>query len=130
MSLSILATPPGPVQQAAKAFAAALAVTCIGVWLESCTPWQRQAARSMVDASTIACMLANASLPDDRIRQVCGIVDALDGPLKDLLSAHRERVAAAESRGRLVGAVTCQIEERKLERLDRPSVLDAGADGR
>lgn len=87
--------------------------------VDGCTPWQRQAARSVVDASTVACLLANAALPDDRIRQVCGIVDALDGPLKDLLSAHRERVARAEAHGNFVGAMRCQIERGPLERLER-----------
>ena len=92
--------------------------------VDGCTPWQRQAARSVVDASTVACMLANAALPDDKIRQVCGIVDALDGPLKDLLSAHRERVARAEAHGNFVGAMRCQVERAPLERLDRD--IDAG----
>ena len=95
------------------------------VGFTACTPGQRQAARSVIDASTVACMLANAALPDDRIKDVCGIVDALDGPLKDLLQAHREQVARAEAHGNFVGAMRCQIERASQE----PPVRDVDGGG-
>ncbi len=71
--------------------------------MAGCTPGQRQGARTAIDALTAACIIANAALPDDRVKQVCGIVDAFDGPMKDLLKASREQVAKARAEGAGVG---------------------------
>lgn len=75
--------------------------------LLACTPGQRQAARSVVDAATVACLVANATLPDAEVRRVCGIVDALDGPLADILRSSRAQVAEARAGGELAGAARC-----------------------
>lgn len=100
-----------------RALGALTAITIaafIGAGLEACTLGQRQAAKTVLDAATVACLLANAALSDADVARVCGLVDGLDDPLRKLLSAQREQVAAAELRGRAHGAVGC-------------STVDAGA---
>lgn len=84
-----------------------LAAPVLGVASLACTPGQRQAARSVVDAATVACLIANATLPDAEVKRVCGIVDALDGPLKDILAAQRAKVAEARASGELAGTSRC-----------------------
>lgn len=73
----------------------------------ACTPGQRQAARTVVDAATAACVIANAALPDAEVARVCGVVDGLDGPLKDLLRTSRAKIAEARAGGELAGASRC-----------------------
>lgn len=83
------------------------AAGALALALLACTPGQRQAARSVVDAATVACLVANATLPDAEVRRVCGIVDALDGPLADILRTSRAQVAEARAGGELAGASRC-----------------------
>lgn len=83
------------------------ATGALALALLACTPGQRQAARSVVDAATVACLVANATLPDAEVRRVCGIVDALDGPLADILRSSRAQVAEARAGGELAGASRC-----------------------
>ena len=97
-----------------RALGALTAITIaafIGAAIEACTPGQRQAARTVVDAATVACLIANAALPDSEVARVCGIVDGIDDPIRRLLSVQREQVAAAEARGRFSGAVGCHWEK-------------------
>lgn len=101
-----------------RALGALTAITIaafIGAAIEACTPGQRQAARTVLDAASVACVIANATLSDADVARVCGLVDGLDDPLRKLLASQREQVAAAELRGRAVaGAARC---------------IDAGPDG-
>lgn len=86
---------------------AALFAALVGPVFAACTPGQRQAARSVVDAATVACLVANAALPDAEVKRVCGIVDALDGPIADILRSSRAQVAEARAGGELAGAARC-----------------------
>jgi hypothetical protein len=96
------------VRASALAFVALLlAAPALGVASLACTPGQRQAARTAVDAATVACLIANATLPDAEVARVCSIVDGLDGPLKELLRASRTKVAEARAGGELAGASRC-----------------------
>lgn len=90
----------------------------IGAAIEACTPGQRQAARTVLDAATVACVVANAALSDADVARVCGVVDGLDDPLRKLLAAQREQVAAAELRGRSAGSIGCRVDR-----------TDAGVEG-
>lgn len=98
------------VSRAANLLAAIVTVTGLAAALDACTPGQRQAARSVLDAATVACVVANATLTDAEVARVCGIVDRLDGPLRDVLQASREQVATARARGEIVGALRCISE--------------------
>lgn len=89
-----------------RALGALTAITIaafIGAGLEACTLGQRQAARTVLDAASVACVIANAALSDADVARVCGLVDGLDDPLRKLLASQREQVAAAELRGRAHG---------------------------
>ena len=93
-----------------KHFRLATALTFAGIAFVACNPFQRQAARSVLDAANVACLLANAALSDADVAKVCRLVDGLDDPLRRLLATQREQVKAAEGRGRLAGSVGCYLE--------------------
>lgn len=101
-------------QRTIGALSAIIIATFVGAGIEACTPGQRQAARTVLDAAQVACVIANAALSDADVARVCGIVDGLDDPLRKLLAAQREQVAAAEAHGRSVAGC---------------SAADAGAEG-
>lgn len=54
-----------------------------------CTPGQRQTARDVLSIVTVACIIANHNLPDERVQQVCGIVDAMIPAMREVLSSSR-----------------------------------------
>jgi uncharacterized protein with PhoU and TrkA domain len=64
-------------------------------------------ARFAIDIATAACIVANSSRADEDVAKICGIVDALDDPMRELLKASREQVAAAQAKGEVAGAVKC-----------------------
>jgi hypothetical protein len=57
--------------------------------LTSCTPGQRQTARDVLSVITVACIIANQNLPDDRVKQVCGVADALIPAMREILGSAR-----------------------------------------
>jgi hypothetical protein len=68
----------------------AAAYLALGVAAGSaCTPAQRGAARTALDAARIACIIANAALPDEKVRAICNVADDLIDPMKDILSGAR-----------------------------------------
>ena len=101
-------------QRTIGALSAIIIATFIGAGIEACTPGQRQAAKGALDVAQMACVIANAALADSEVARICGLVDGIDDPIRRLLSAQREQVAAAEARGRAVAGC---------------SAVDAGAEG-
>ncbi len=75
------------------------------VVFDACNPGQKQAARTAVDFAQTACIIANAALPDERVKTVCGIVD-LTPELLLLLGQHRHAIAAARAEGQ-AGSARC-----------------------
>jgi hypothetical protein len=83
------------------AFTIALTVTS-----EACLPG-KQLARTVLDIATTTCIIANSDRPDAEVKAICGIIDALDDPMRELLKSSREKTAAARSKGEVVGAASC-----------------------
>jgi len=80
--------------------------TGLTVVSEACLPG-KQIARTVLDIATTTCIIANAGRPDAEVKAICGIVDALDDPMRELLKASREQAAAAQAKGEVAGAVKC-----------------------
>ncbi len=83
--------------------------TCaFGSSQQACTPGQRQDARTALDVSQIACIIANQTLDDARVPEVCNLVDALVDPMKRVLASARaetgKQVAAARVQEKAAGA--------------------------
>lgn len=68
---------------------------------------RRQDAKSALDAASVACVVANAALPDDSIAQVCTLFGALSPELRKIASAARVQ----REDGRAAGAARCQAQD-------------------
>lgn len=83
-----------------------LAITSLAaltLGLSSCTPGERQAARTALDVAEVACVLAHQELEDTEVASVCSIADPLFEPMRKILAEARKASAAAAQR-----AGTCQ----------------------
>lgn len=96
--------------------------TCVaGTTQQACTPEQRQDARTVLDVTKGACIIASWMLPDDRVKAVCNVLDAEDEPMRRLLSSQRVEVAKVK-----VAAKAEALEETVGRCGPRPTA-DAGA---
>jgi hypothetical protein len=88
----------------------ALSVVSLGIVAitDSCVPF-KTVARGVLDVATATCLVANSDKSDDQIRQICGIVDALDEPMRELLKSSRERVAQERERVAFSKDVECHF---------------------
>lgn len=55
----------------------------------SCTPTQRQDARSAIEVTKAICIVAKQTLSDSDVAAVCGVAEPLFGPMQDLLASAR-----------------------------------------
>lgn len=78
---------------------------------EACTPFGRSVARTAIDVVAATCIVANSDKSDAEVKQICGIVDALDDPMKELLKSSREQVAIARDRAAFSADVRCHFEK-------------------
>ncbi len=66
--------------------------TCAAV---SCTPGEKQVAKSVIDVASMACVFANADLPDSSaIAAACSIEQALAPDIKKIVDDFKSRRAA------------------------------------
>lgn len=86
-------------------------VTLVGTLLVGCSLFTAKNLRTVLDVVQVSCIIANATLPDDRVRDVCAVADDLVPAMRDVLSA--QRVAA---------------ERYAAERVGVCASLDAGPD--
>ncbi len=77
---------------------------------QSCTPFGKAFARGVLDVANATCIVANADRSDAEVRSICGIVDALDEPMRELLKASREKVAAERAAERDQVAFSKNVE--------------------
>lgn len=75
----------------------------------ACIPL-KSVAKTVLDLSSTLCIVANADKPDAEVRTICGIVDALDGPMRDLLKTSREQAALHRSQGEFAGSRVCGFQ--------------------
>lgn len=87
-------------------------VIFVALSLQSCALFTPANASRLLDLSKTLCVLANFASDDTAVQAICGIVDREVGPMKDLLRAERERVAAerAAAQRELVSAGRCDEE--------------------
>jgi len=76
---------------------------------ESCTPFGKSVARSVLDISQSVCIVANSDKPDSEVKAICGVLDALDEPMRELLKSSRERVAQERERVAFSKDVECHF---------------------
>jgi hypothetical protein len=87
-------------------------VLCLMVTAYACTPLTKTIARTAIDVAQATCIVANSDKSDAEVKAICGIVDALDGPMRDLLKSSREQVRHAREQGEWSGAVRCHFAEK------------------
>lgn len=78
----------------------------------ACTPLTKSIARTAIDVAQATCIVANSDKSDAEVKTICGIVDALEGPMKDLLKSSREQARHAREQGEWAGAVRCHFSEK------------------
>lgn len=85
-------------------------VACLGVVAitDSCVPF-KTVARSVLDVATATCIVANSDKPDSEVKAICGIVDALDEPMRELLKSSRDRVAQERDRVAFSKDIECHF---------------------
>jgi len=91
---------------------AVVALSVIGM-LVACTAQQRQFARDVLSVISVACIIANQELPEEKVKQVCGIAEALVPAMQDVLAKSRAASAKAASEA---------VSKAKLDRC----AVDAG----
>lgn len=87
----------------AKDYAArfvALVLFCLTV--ASCSLLTTKNLKTVLDVVQVSCIIANATLPDDRVRDVCSVADDLVPAMRDVLSA--QRTAAARQASGMAGS--------------------------
>lgn len=75
---------------------------------QSCVPF-KTVARGVLDVATATCLVANSDRSDADVARICGIVDALDEPMRELLKSSRERVAQERDRVAFSKDVECHF---------------------
>lgn len=75
----------------------------------ACIPL-KSVAKGALDLGSTLCIVANADKPDAEVHTICGIVDALDGPMRDLLKTSREQAALHRSQGEFAGSRVCGFQ--------------------
>ena len=101
------------IQFAGSLAAFGIFVTLLTAAADGCTPFGRSLARGAIDVLSATCIVANSGKTDEDIRQICGIVDALDGPMRELLKTSREQTRLARARGEFAGDVRCHFATLK-----------------
>ncbi len=92
--------PKAPVQRRALVLCAAAAVAlAVG-----CTPEQRGTARDALGFLQVACIVANAAMPDSKVAEVCGITGPFVGPMRDVLAGARRQAAVSRE---TAGSAAC-----------------------
>jgi len=61
----------------------------------ACNPQQKQVARTVLDISSYACVIANAHLDSPAIAKACDVQEAAMPALEELLKQHRMAMAKA-----------------------------------
>ena len=86
-------------------------VSMLGISLilaaEACNPFGKTLARTALDVATATCIVANADRPDAEVKAICGVVDAIDDPMRELLKTSREQTKLARSKAELASAARC-----------------------
>jgi hypothetical protein len=84
-------------------------VSMLGISLaaEACNPFGKAVARTALDVVTATCIVANADRPDAEVKAICGVVDAIDDPMRELLKTSREQTKLARSKAELASAARC-----------------------
>lgn len=77
---------------------------------DACQPF-KTFARTAIDVVSATCIVANADKPDQEVKAICGIVDALDDPMRELLKTSREQAAIARDRAAFSADVKCHFEK-------------------
>ena len=76
---------------------------------DSCTPFGKAVARTVLDVSQSVCIVANSDKPDAEVKTICHVLDALDEPMRELLKSSRERVAQERERVAFSKDVECHF---------------------
>jgi hypothetical protein len=69
--------------------AAAAVVGLVLLAQQACTPAEKQAARTALEVTQVACIVANAALQDAEIATLCGIANDAIPAMQDLLASAR-----------------------------------------
>ena len=86
----------------AKDYLARLFAVCLlALTVASCSLLTAKNLRTVLDVVQVSCIIANATLPDDRVRQACDVADDLVPAMRDVLGEQRAalRRFAAENYG-------------------------------
>lgn len=75
----------------------------------ACIPL-KSVAKTVLDLSSTLCIVANADKPDAEVKAICGVIDALDEPMRDLLKTSREQAAVHRSQGEFAGSRVCGLQ--------------------
>lgn len=59
-----------------------------------CTPGQKQFARSALDVAQTACIIANATMSEEKVAEICAIEKAFYEPMRSLLASAKAAEAA------------------------------------
>lgn len=78
-----------------------VALTLFCLTVASCSLLTTKNLKTVLDVVQVSCIIANATLPDDRVRQACDVADDLVPAMRDVLSSQRTAAAkyAAEHAG-------------------------------
>lgn len=76
---------------------------------QSCTPFGKSVARTALDIANAVCITQNSDKSDAEVKAICGIVDAFDEPMRELLKASREKVALERERVAFSKDVECHF---------------------
>jgi hypothetical protein len=72
----------------------------LALFAGSCTPVQREGARTVLSITETLCIIAHQTMPDTDVAKACGIADGFFGPMRDILSSSREASARAAAQAR------------------------------
>ena len=70
-------------------------LVCLSVLSTSCAWFNKNIARTVVDASLALCLAANALKSDATIKEICGYADDVAPIVKQLVGVHREQLKKA-----------------------------------
>ena len=75
----------------------------------ACIPL-KSVAKGALDLGATLCIVANADRPDAEVKALCGVLDALDGPMHELLRTSREQASLHRSQGEFAGSRVCGFQ--------------------
>ena len=75
----------------------------------SCIPL-KSVAKGALDLGSTLCIVANADKNDAEVKAICGILDALEGPMHELLKTSREQASLHRSQGEFAGSRVCGFQ--------------------